>query len=87
MFLILVKSKIVIIVDFAKVYGIFVIGRSEVFFAKNTLLNLAGRIKNEKCFDIKGKFVDGGYKQKKGKLLISHRYDLIPLLASTPGGF
>ena len=24
---------------------------------------------------------------KKGKLLISHRYNLIPLLASTPGGF
>ena len=26
-------------------------------------------------------------KQKKGKRLISHRYNLIPLLASTPGGF
>lgn len=27
----------------------------------------------------------GGYTKKKGKLLISHRYDHIPLLDSSPG--
>ena len=31
--------------------------------------------------------IQEGMKQKKGKLLISHRYNPIPLLASTPGGF
>jgi len=49
------------------------------------------------CFSIPGGSVPGVQdrresakraekKQKKGKLLASHRYDLLPLLHSCPGG-
>ena len=30
--------------------------------------------------------IDGATKNKKGKLLVSHRYDYLPLLPSEPGG-